>query len=299
MITTGVSWEDYKKVERMNPSTLVAGCRSMLRLRRLLQKGFGEETNAMRLGTGIHALLLEPEEFEERFCVRPDFHLMPGNVTGKGEPSTSTATTFCKRMLAEFEAEHAGRIILNRAQYDTALHCIEAIRSRPAMVEIIQHSNKEVTVYGEIDGVPCKGRIDLLSPAIICDLKTTADVEPRAFGRTFANLRYAFKLAMYRELVRQNTCDREVKVIAQETAGDFDNVLYDVPGIVLDNALNKVRSVLADYKHAVDTGVWHGVDRGSDEVPVLIPAYAMDEDEQGLDWSGVATVEDSDTESYF
>jgi hypothetical protein len=60
-----------------------------------------------------------------------------------------------------------------------------------------------------------------------------------------------------------------------------------------------VRSVLADYKHAVETGVWYGVDRGSDEVPVLVPNWAMDEDEQGLDWSGVATVEDSESEVYY
>src|SRR5690606_11910087 len=124
----------------------------------------------------------------------------------------------------------------------------------------------------------------LLAPNLVCDLKTTADVTPRVFGRTFANLYYGFKLAMYRELVRQNIGECEVKVIAQETAGDFDNVLFDVPGVILDNALSKVRSVLADYKQAIDTGVWNGVDRGSDEIPILLPAYAMDEDE-GLDWS--------------
>lgn len=68
MITKNMTWSDYCDLRLMNGSTLVHGFKSMLRLRRAIYEGFPEETDAMRLGTGIHTLLLEPKEFEKRFA---------------------------------------------------------------------------------------------------------------------------------------------------------------------------------------------------------------------------------------
>ena len=303
MIDKSISWEDYKAIRRMNPSTLVAGCKSMLRLRRVMREPF-EETNAMRLGTGIHALLLEPDEFEERFCVMPAFNLDPENLRApkrKDEPiidrmTDSKATSYYKTKKAEFEAANVGKFIIDRHQYDTALNCIESLNSRPHFRQLVASSNKEVTVFGEIDGVEFKGRIDLLHPSCICDLKTTFDIAH--FGRTFTSLDYAFKLAIYRELVRQNTVGvRHVKVIAQETKDDFDNAMFVVPSDLLDNALSQVMMVVAQYKQAVATNVWPGWDRGEQEVEIEVPYWARKEME--VDWSGVELTNEEPQESYF
>lgn len=299
MISTNVAWDEYTRIERMNPSTLVAGIKSMRHLFIRMRDGFGEPSDPMRFGTGLHALLLEPDEFESRFCVMPDFHKDELNTTGKGERSDSKATKYYKEQVASFHRENSGKQIVTREQYDRMLFAIESIRSKPAVMELVESSQKEVTIYGEIDGVACKGRVDLLSPVVLADLKTTADVSPRAFGRTFANLHYGFKMAMYRELVRQNAGDREVKVIAQETAGDFDTVLYTVDSIILDNAMGRVRSVIADMKAARESGEWHGVDRGMSECVLLVPNWAMTDEESGIDWSGVETVEEETQEAYF
>jgi len=235
-IQPNIPWPDYCGIKRMNPSTLVAGNKSMLRLKRAIAGGYPEETNAMRLGTGIHTLLLEPDEFEERFCVVPAFHLDPENMRAakrKDEPiedrkTDSKLTNYCQGMVARFKAANPDKAFLDQTQYDTALTCIEALHSRTNFAELIASKNREVTVFGEIEGVPCKGRLDLLSPGVITDLKTTHDVSD--FGRTAFKLNYCFKLAMYRELVRQNTVGlRDVKVIAQETKDDFYNALFTIP----------------------------------------------------------------------
>lgn len=299
MISTDIAWDEYTQVNRMNPSTLVAGIKSMRHLFIRMRDGFGEPSDPMRFGTGLHALLLEPDKFEARFCVMPDFHKDEMNTTGKGERSESKATKYYKEQVANFHHQNSDKQIVTREQYDRMLYAIESIRSKLQLVELLESSEKEVTIYGEIDGVACKGRVDLLSATVLADLKTTSDVSPRAFGRTFANLHYAFKLAMYRELVRQNVGDREVKVIAQETAGDFDTVLYSVDAIILDNALGRVRSVIADMKAARESGEWHGVDRGMPELVLLVPQWAMGDEESGIDWSGVETVEDEKEEAYF
>lgn len=81
MITTEIPWNEYTRIERMNPSTLVAGIKSMRHLFIRMRDGFGEPSDPMRFGTGLHALLLESEDFESRFCVMPDFHKDEGNTT--------------------------------------------------------------------------------------------------------------------------------------------------------------------------------------------------------------------------
>jgi hypothetical protein len=290
MITDKIPWDDYCKVKRINPSTLVAGCKSMLSLRNLIRDGFREETNAMRMGSGAHALLLEPQEFCNRFCVMPDFHLSPNNVTGKGVPSQTRTTDWCKREVAAFVAEYPDKTIIGQTQYDQCLRATESIWERPKMRELVVSSAKEVTVYGEICGVECKGRLDLLNKTTIADLKTTPNVHKKAFGRRFADLRYDFKLAFYRELVRQNWGGvLEVQLITQELSGDFDNALVPVPREVLDNAWDKVVEVMQAYKRCLETDVWPGVDGGKEYYELEIPNWAMDGDEE-FDWGGSEAV---------
>ena len=305
MITDNIAWADYVKVQRMNASTLVAGCKSMLSLRNLIRDGFKEETNAMRMGSGAHALLLEPDQFQERFCVMPDFHLSVDNLREskyKGEPdeerqTNSKATKFYKQKVALFVADNPGKTIIGQTQYDQCLRAIESIWARPKMRELVESSAKEVTIYGEICGVECKGRLDLLNKTTIADLKTTPNVHKKAFGRIFSNLNYAFKLAFYRELVRQNWGgELSVELITQELTGDFDNALVPVPGIVLDNAWDRVVEVMQAYKRCLETGVWPGVDGGKDYYELDIPNWAMDGDEE-FDWS--STVEANDNEVTF
>lgn len=295
MITENIPWDDYLQIKKMNPSTLVAGCKSMLHLKRAIAGGMYEETDAMRIGTGIHALLLEPDEFESRFVVMPDFHLMPENMRAekrKGEPeedrrTDSKATTFYKSKAREFYEQNKGLSVLSRAEYDRCLMCIEMLHSRPAMSELIRESKHEVTVECEIEGIAFKGRIDALTDDCIVDLKTTADVSPLVFGRRFFTLGYDFKLAIYRELIRQNREGGDsVKVIAQEPAGDFDNCLHPIAPEVLDMAWTRVLQVIRDYKQALETDRWPGVDGGLDEVDLYVPSYVFDD---AIDWSEQST----------
>lgn len=283
-ISDKVPFIEYAQIPRMNPSTLVYGLKSMRRLKRVIDNGGVTKTDAMILGGGVHCLLLEPDEFEARFAVMPDFHLEEGNVTGKGVKSESKGTTYYKQRAAAFIAANSDKEIIERAEYDKALYMIECIRAKPAATMWIDQCKKEVVVTGEICGVPMKGRLDLLdvSSATILDVKTTNSAAPFAFGRTFANLNYGMRMAIYRELVRQQigrTCS--VYMIAQEDRDDFDTVVYEVPDVVLDNAMPLVEATLTKYKSCLKSGEWPGVDGGEDYVQLVVPQWAMSDE---LDW---------------
>lgn len=276
---------EYRQLKRMNASTLVHGLHSMKRLQRVLDEQPMTPTDAMQLGTAIHYAILEPGEFNARYVVMPDFHRDPANVTAGGKASNSKATSYYRQRCEQFEAENVGKTILSEWQMQVIMCCLKETTSKPGMLELLKSCQKEVVLLGEIDGVECKGRVDLLGPNYLGDLKTTQNAEPRAFGRVYCDLRYSFRLAFYRELARQNGYQIErVQVIAQETIGDFDCVVYDVPDIAIDVAFRKVRSVLNQYKECLVSGVWPGLDGGSGPMLVHLPPWELEVEDE-LEWS--------------
>lgn len=256
-------WDDYRKIARMNPSTIVLGLESRLHLLDAIQNGGYEPTPAMMLGTGIHALTLEPEVFEDTFCVVPDFHLDPGNTTVKGEPTQSRATNYYRERYGEFLEANKGKAIIQAADYQAALKAVRAINGNERARSLIEDSMfREVTVVGEIRGVRFKGRIDLLG-SVIGDIKTTVSVCPFKFSRQFNQLHYCQKMATYRELVRQATGDElPVEIIAVEKKRPFDVAVFPVDASQLDRAFQQVEQLVEDYLLAVETDFWPGRDRG-------------------------------------
>jgi len=290
-----MDFETYKKLPQLNGSTLVHGIHSMRRLKRALDGKYPEPTDALRTGSGVHALLLEPIDFEDLYCVVPDFHLDPNNLraarnkseTDEQRRTDSRATKYYQDRMKEFASANCAKTFLSRKEYDDALYALESLRSRPMVCSYLQDAQCEQTLIGELDGVPVKGRLDIIRTGFVVDLKSTRDASPRWFGRDFANFHYGPKLAIYQELARQNGLGAcEVKVIAQELAGDFDTVIYNVTQAVLDAGLAKIRKVIADYRECMRTGVWPGVDRGKDELELYVPNWAMENaGDELVEWS--------------
>ncbi|MEM0925977.1 MAG: PD-(D/E)XK nuclease-like domain-containing protein [Planctomycetota bacterium] len=284
-----LDFECYRQIDRMNASTLVHGCKSMLSLKRAIDWPKDEPTSAMQFGHKYHSLILEPEDFERRFCVMPNYSVMPENVTAKKAPTTSWATKFCKDSKAKFiaEAESSGQEVITREEYDRGLAMCEAIAENEMASELITTARKEVTLLGEISGIPFKCRIDLLGESFIADLKGTANAAPVAFGRSAANLRYGFKLSIYREVFRQNFLSMaDVFLVAVESAGDFDCCVYQVPDAVLDQGISDAVRVIDQFKECQASGNWPGVDRGEAPVQLYVPNWAMPEDD-AVDWEAV------------
>jgi hypothetical protein len=282
-----MNWEEYQAIDRMNPSTLVNGCRSMLALRHAIERQ-DEDDDAGKyvLGSCTHALLLEPYEFGSRFAVMPDFKLDPKNVDAKGEPSRHT-TKWVREQQAQWRERNAGKEMVEARQLEKAKAMAAAIRGHRTASMWLEVSKTEQTLLGEICGVPMKGRVDVINDSAILDVKTTASVSPTAFGNTVARLRYVFREAIYRELDYQTSGRRkDVYFIAVEDAAPWDVVVYQVPEVALDAAFRDVTDVLLRYQKSMESGEWPGVDRGEDYVQLVIPNWAMPE-EEALEWGEV------------
>ena len=278
---------DYINRKGMNASVLKNARKSMKAFKRAREEKT-EPTDAMILGSGIHALLLEPEEFGRQFVVMPDFAKDPNNVKADGSQSLSAGTKFVKEAKARFAEENEGRTVIPKSKYYDALQCVEALQQHHSAGPIIRESVKEVTITGEILGIQCKARLDFISERFWGDVKTTTNAGVHAFGRQFANLNYAFQFAFYRRLIWQQVGKHiPALCIAQETSGDFDTVVYEVPTQVLDNADGWIDDAILKYKKAKRDDQWPGIDGGEDFVTLYSPNWSMEEVE--LDFTGVET----------
>lgn len=146
-----------------------------------------ESTPAMKKGTLAHAALLEPASFAERYVVMPRYELDADNVTGKGEASTSTATSYYKAKKTAFEKAHAGKNIVSQDEYDM-IRGMAASMARECGAWLKSDGIVERTVVWDhpATGIRCRCRLDWArfttkGSLLIFDLKGTADPRPRAF----------------------------------------------------------------------------------------------------------------------
>lgn len=125
------------------------------------QKEF--KSSSMSFGTLCHCMLLEPEQFQERYAVY------------RGGKTRASAD------YKEFAADHEGKEIIKPDEYDAADHLLHDLKNAKAL----QSAEKEFEVFGKINGVDIKAKLDAVSisedkkTATIFDLKTGHEVIKR------------------------------------------------------------------------------------------------------------------------
>lgn len=134
-----------------------------------------DDTLAMRLGRGTHALVLG----EPVVCY-------PGRRVGKA--------------WERFARDHEGIEILNEREWDIAAGISRNILRHPIAVELLLGADvtREQTIEWEWMGRACTSRPDArLGGRIVTDLKTTRCAEPARFQRDATSMGYPAQLAFY------------------------------------------------------------------------------------------------------
>jgi len=264
-IRTDVSWLDYQKIDALNPSLLVHGLKSMLDFHHAAEcPEDGLPSKNVLIGQLAHAYLLEPDQVTERFGV------FEGRRYGKAWDDWQEANHGKEAVTPAIDAQAESIALVVRTAYPN----------------LVQETDHEVTVLCkeqvEDQTHQCKGRIDMLGPNVLVDLKTTTNVDPHAFGRVFANLHYAAKLACYVrwvETVRGHLED--IYVIAVEIEAPWDCTLIPIPRPVLEAGWSRMEKVLKRVNYGMSTGHWPGVGY---QTELVVPTWSMPEDD-GLDWT--------------
>lgn len=139
------------------------------------------ESPALAQGSGIHAAVLEPHDFDNQIACGPD--------TRRGNA------------WKEAVEKNPGKIVLPKPDYDKCLHIRDAVWANDHIARLLGQNDKlvEHSAFGEVSGVQCKVRPDCALPSqgIILDLKSAADASKEGFGKAVFNFGYHLQEHMY------------------------------------------------------------------------------------------------------
>ena len=207
-----------------------------------------------------------------------------GEISVGHKKTESKNTDFYREAVFQFEIANEGKTVITEIQDATARKVVSNIWSNKNCADIIKRSEKEVTVIACVDGVMVKTRMDMLDvrSGHGADLKTTTDIEPKAFYRKCRDLNYFFQFGCH-NLFLANAGDSGIQlqsydVIAAETGDDYDvGLIHIMPFELLDKWSDRARDVINSYSLAKATGSWLGL--YPSPAVISIPNWDMTDDE--------------------
>lgn len=228
---------------------------------------FGHATHAEVLGVGTGII------------VYPDEHLTPS-----GNPSTKAATV-------EWEAEQrsAGYTVVSPDDYERVNAMKDAVLAHPTarpLLEVV--TMREVSVFADVDGVPCRARFDALSEETKngvygIDLKTTEDATKIGFERSVSRFGYNVQEAHYKDVYKAAVgipVDNFFIIAAEKTA-PYEVAVFQIEPFWVDIGHKKAARAREIFAECTATGEWPGYTTETQELNA--PAWAVIEHEMQYD----------------
>lgn len=210
-------------------------------IKQLLQNpyGFRQEkpsSKALELGSLVHKLILEPQEFASSYYVLDNI-----------DKRTKEGKEKYLKALAEAEAEN--KEIIDIATYNQGKEIAEAF-NQSAVSKLISGGVAEYCAFSEIDGVAVKCRPDYYrtDKKIIIDLKTTSlagGASALNFQKAVANYRYYIQASFYMQILGAD----EFYFIAIETQAPYMIGVYKLDISALELGETQIKKAIKRYKN--------------------------------------------------
>lgn len=209
-------------------------------------------TPAQILGNALHTYVLEPNEFEKRYFVIPEFN----KVTKEG-----------KERWQKIKSELGKKEILSIHQYETLQHMAASLQKHKLAMQLIEKVEIEQSLYwtDPDTGILCKCRPDILRCNLVCDLKTAQDGSPRSFQYAAFDYGYYIQAAMIQEALKylKQKIIKDFLFLVIEKSPPYVISVYQLDQTSLEQGRYEFKKYLAEYKQCLETNDW--------------PAYAIQE----------------------
>lgn len=221
-----------------------------------------EETPAMRLGTAIHAAVLEPDAFKADY--------LPA-------PKIDRRTKEGKQVYADLSAmaEDRNMTLLDADEYEACQRIASQVRQHPAARALFANGVAESSVYwtDAETGVLCKCRPDWLMTAAILDVKSTEDASPSGFARSIVIWRYHVQAAWYLDGLMAATGIKAGAFLfgAFEKKPPYACGFYYADADMVELGRREYRRNLRTYADCLSSGKWPGY--STDIQPITLPAW--------------------------
>ena len=255
--------DEYRAIDAVNWSSLKSLRKSPLQYWHDRAAGYTEGTPAMRLGTLIHALILEPHVVDSRFAIYP----------GKARRGKAWES---------FVEENPGREIVLATEMTRGLRAADAVRQHPLAFGCVFAGEAEqvVTWTDPETGIKCKARTDLVNGKLV-ELKSTGDVTPRTFATVAARLGYHGQIAFYLDGLTESgrSVAPEPLMVVVESDEPYDVAVFTVPEEELETGRCMYRRLLHRLKDCTEADSWPGV-CNEEPLPLALPVWAFNEENE-------------------
>lgn len=219
--------EEYLKIDAVSASFLKeCALTSLAHAKSKFEIPF-EESDAMFLGSALHAAVLEPALFVSKY--QSDRKLTGDNATAEKRRMDIDGMNASINAHAE-----AKRLLLSEG------------------------GQNETPIQWTEQGLPARAKLDRIFDGAVIDLKTASDASPRGFSRAvFSQWRYDIQAAWYLRAARAAglTVDRFLFVTV-ESKRPWPVCVYMVDQAAIDNADEEIDLLLPRIKAARESGVW-------------------------------------------
>ena len=182
-VYSGVPAADYFAWDAISNSSLREAKRSPLHYK---SQQPVQPTDAMRLGSLIHAGKLEPHALLEEYAVLPEAEFVRRTVEANScTERGAKRTTYYADLVAKWEEQNKGKVAISEAELADLRGVVLALASHSRSCEYFSGGEAEVAIvwHDKFTGLKCKARIDFWAKSAgrISDLKTTDDVSQFAY----------------------------------------------------------------------------------------------------------------------
>lgn len=259
MILSNLSAAEYDKNPALRSSTLkkFRGDTPASRVKYLLDNPESTDSDALLLGTMVHALLLEPHLFNE-----PDRHwIIEREPLGDKTRLAKNGGAREAWELMKGTAERLGLPIVKNSIWKTAKGIEAQVRKHPYF-KLVAESQKELSIFAEVEGTACKARYDVWNSRLktVMDFKTSSNqLTNRSIQNSIVDYGYHFSAAMYMELGKAVGLDAQRFVwVFVESFPPYNCRFVEASESMLEIGREEFYRCLRKYRQCMDWNDWPG-----------------------------------------
>lgn len=196
-------------------------------------------TDAMNLGTALHARILEPDRYDKIVAVKP------------------------ARKTKAWLEENKGKCILTQDQAVAVPMMADSIARNPDAVDLLARTTmREEVVYWrhEESGMECKSKLDAFNTdGLVLDIKTSSHPTPRKWARSaFWDYGYHRQLAFYVRAVKQkfNLTHVEFRFIVVGTIFPHECIVYELDHAAAQAGDREITDSLCELSDCIRRNAW-------------------------------------------
>jgi hypothetical protein len=219
-----------------------------------------EPTIDMQIGNAVHAALLEPDKFYERYCGAPKL-----NRTRKAD----------KEIWQDFQTQNADKHVFDKKTWDKINDMAYSLACNKDVESLLAGTKKEASLFftEEYSGVLCKARPDAFHSNYVIDIKTSQDASELGFSRDMHAYGYHIQAAMIQAAlmdIETTSIDDFIFVIVEKEP-PYAIAIHKMGRKSLEKGGQQFLENVFKYKTCMQSGNWHSYKM----TEVELPGYAF------------------------